>query len=114
MGFLYRMTALFAMSGLASQVGAKLCRRPLLPTVLGLANDTVPNVKFNVCKTLVALLPYLDKNDQYKTQHVLKTMQQDLDPDVQYHAEQALSFLAELQTSESEPASLCKSESASL
>ena len=41
--------------------GRELTTKTLLPTVLGMANDNVPNVRFNVAKTLQIIGPHIDK-----------------------------------------------------
>lgn len=41
--------------------GKDLTTKTLLPTVLALANDNVPNVRFNVAKTLQIIGPFIDK-----------------------------------------------------
>lgn len=58
--YLHRMTYLFCMNLLCEVVGRDVCSRVLLPTVLAMADDAVPNVRFNVAKTLQKMAPYLD------------------------------------------------------
>lgn len=41
--------------------GRELTTKTLLPTVLAMANDNVPNVRFNVAKTLQIIGPHIDK-----------------------------------------------------
>merc|ERR1712015_460458 len=50
--YLHRMTCLFCINVLAEACGAEITERQLLPTVLGMASDSVANVRFNVAKTL--------------------------------------------------------------
>ena len=41
--------------------GKDLTTKVLLPTVLALAEDNVPNVRFNVAKTLHIIGPHIEK-----------------------------------------------------
>ena len=41
--------------------GRDLTTKTLLPTVLSLAQDNVPNVRFNVAKTLHIIGPHIEK-----------------------------------------------------
>ena len=55
--YMYRMTALATISSLASVVGQEMLCATMLPIVLRMGSDPVPNIRFNACKTLQALLP---------------------------------------------------------
>jgi serine/threonine-protein phosphatase 2A regulatory subunit A len=66
----------------------------MLPTVLGMANDGVANVRFNVAKTLQKLGPLLDQNTlQQQVKPTLEKLRTDSDGDVQYFAVEALEAL---------------------
>lgn len=41
--------------------GKDVTTKTLLPTVLSMANDNVPNVRFNVAKTLQIIGPHVEK-----------------------------------------------------
>lgn len=58
--YLHRMTALHAVQVMAETVSHELLPSMLLPLVLRMVDDPVPNVRFNVAKTLQALAPKLD------------------------------------------------------
>ena len=47
---------------LAETLGSELTTKLLLPTVTGMAQDPVANVRFNVAKTLQKLAPLLDQS----------------------------------------------------
>lgn len=51
-----------AVQVLAEACGADMTTKMMLPTVLGMAGDTVPNVRFNVAKTLMRLGHLLDQS----------------------------------------------------
>eukprot|EP00965_Chrysotila_dentata_P229187 6197035-Pleurochrysis_carterae.AAC.2 len=57
--YLYRLTALSAVTSLARIVGEEVLCSRLLPLVITMASDPVPNVRFNVAKTLQAILGLL-------------------------------------------------------
>lgn len=63
----------------------------MLTTVVGLAADPVPNVKFNVAKTLMRVGQWLDTASiQQQVKPVLDKLKQDPDSDVQYFAVEAI------------------------
>jgi len=63
----------------------------MLTTVVALASDPVPNVKFNVAKTLMRISPWLDQASiQQHVKPVLEKLKQDSDSDVQYYALEAM------------------------
>jgi len=74
--------------------GADITERLLLPTVLGMATDSVANVRFNVAKTLhhiISVLPSSTNQGQVKP--CLDKLNNDSDFDVRYYAsEAALAF----------------------
>jgi serine/threonine-protein phosphatase 2A regulatory subunit A len=45
---------------LADVIGKEIISEQLLPLILKMSSDPVPNVRFNVCKTLKLLIPLLD------------------------------------------------------
>jgi hypothetical protein len=47
---------------LAEACGAEISERLLLPTVLNLAGDAVPNVRFNIAKCLATIGPKLSSS----------------------------------------------------
>ena len=65
-----------------------------LPVVGGMVSDPIPNIRFNVAKTLGSIVPHLLPShkkvveDQIKT--FLEKMVQDSDQDVRYYAKQSL------------------------
>ena len=70
-------------------------RDHMVPLAITLASDPIPNVKFNVAKTINIMIPLLKKsnlqsvlNDKIKP--VLSKLIQDTDIDVCYFSQQAL------------------------
>lgn len=63
----------------------------MLPLVIRLASDSVPNIRFNVAKTLHSLIPHLDSQTvQTKVKPCLTKLFEDPDRDVKFYASQAL------------------------
>nr|CAH7734228.1 unnamed protein product [Callosobruchus chinensis] len=95
--YLYRMTCLFCINVLAEACGSDITTRVLLPTVLGMANDKIANVRFNVAKTLQKIAPQLDQAViQPQVKPVLDRLNVDDDVDVKYSASEAISGIAAL------------------
>ena len=46
---------------LAEACGAEMTQKLMLPTVLGMATDQVPNVRFNVARTMNVMTPIVDQ-----------------------------------------------------
>lgn len=58
--YLHRMTCLFCINVMAEAVGSEIVVTLILPVVLNLSSDSVANIRFNVCKTIMHLTPMLD------------------------------------------------------
>ena len=66
----------------------------MLPLVIRMAEDPVPNIRFNVAKTMGILIKNLDANSiQTKVKPALTKLYEDPDRDVKFYASQALSLL---------------------
>ena len=62
----------------------------MLPLVINLADDIVPNVRFNVAKTLEFIFSHLTNVGKGLVTQCLKKLQNDSDNDVRYYASNAL------------------------
>jgi len=92
--YLHRMTCLFCVNVLAEACGSEITAKFMLPTVLGLANDNVANVRFNVAKTLQRIGPVLDNAAlENQVKPCLDKLNNDNDMDVRYFASEALGAL---------------------
>jgi len=93
--YLYRMTTLFAVGVLSEVKGMdEVITGSMLPLVLRMADDPVPNIRFNVAKTLGQLSKHLEAGTvQSKVKPVLTKLYEDADRDVKFYASQALSQL---------------------
>lgn len=95
--FVYRFTLLSALTALVPVVSFTVVAEQILPFVSHLADDAVPNIRFNVAKSYCAIVESLSKdstdyNDliQKKIIPSLKKLVQDEDIDVRYFATQSL------------------------
>ena len=89
--YLFRMTSLSTITALATTVGNDLLLDTMLPIVLQMGTDPVPNIRFNVAKTLQLLLPLLDATfTQQRVKPCLQSLLEDADQDVRFFAGQAL------------------------
>ncbi|CAO3653378.1 unnamed protein product [Mucor hiemalis] len=94
--YLYRMTTLFALTTMATSLTPDIIKEKVLATVVELVDDPIPNVRFNVAKSLEVLAPILNADPataelvQTKVAEVLKKLSEDTDVDVRWFAEKAL------------------------
>lgn len=92
--YLHRLTCLFCIKMLAQAVGAPLTTKLMLPTIIQLATDKVPNVRFNVAKTLAVLNTQFDQTTiTTQIKPILEKLRSDSDNDVQYFAQEAMDVL---------------------
>merc|ERR1712168_1174746 len=87
--YLKRMTMLFCINELCQAFSKTEIEQLLLPTIIKLSEDSVPNVRFNVAKTL-GQIDIEAKVMEEKVKPALKTLSEDKDADVVYYATQAL------------------------
>lgn len=59
--YLHRMTTLFAINVLVEVCSYEVIKETMLPVVLKLAKDPVPNVRFNVAKSITKLSPKIEE-----------------------------------------------------
>ena len=64
--YLHRLTVVFAISELASVVSADMVRRCLVPLLVQMSKDKIPNVRMNVSKSILAMRTLI-KNNQTKS-----------------------------------------------
>ncbi|KAK9679869.1 protein phosphatase 2A structural subunit [Basidiobolus ranarum] len=94
--YIYRMTTIFSINTIAQAVSAQIIKELFLPTLLKLATDPIPNIRFNVPKSLETLTPIL-KSDPSTASVVtneiraaLLQLSNDQDYDVKYFTQRAL------------------------
>ena len=64
-----------------------------MPAILALAEDPIPNIRFNVAKGLGKLAGPMKALNDEKIKHVLKRLEKDGDMDVRFFAQQSLQVL---------------------
>lgn len=81
---------------MATSLTPDIIKEKVLDTVLELVDDPIPNVRFNVAKSLEVLAPILKQDPttaalvDTQVAEVLKKLSQDKDVDVRWFAEKAL------------------------
>ncbi|KAI9490442.1 putative ser/thr protein phosphatase 2A regulatory subunit A [Zychaea mexicana] len=96
--YLHRMTTLFALTQIAKVLPADDIKEAIIPTVVSLSNDSIPNIRFNVAKSLEELTPLLQRQEKQASEEILKNtvvpvlnkLARDTDGDVRYFAQKAL------------------------
>lgn len=92
--YLYRGTTLLSVSALAPVVGPDVVDSTLLPLVLKLHEDVVPNIRFKVATTLGILAKYAEATVvQNRIRPALESLLNDSDKDVRYYANTAIRSL---------------------
>ena len=88
--YLHRMTCLFCINVLAEACGPDITERLMMPTVVTMGSDLVPNVRFNVAKTLAIIGPKLNSSAlQSQIKPAITKLNEDADFDVRYFASEA-------------------------
>uniref|UniRef100_A0A1I8H5L7 TOG domain-containing protein n=1 Tax=Macrostomum lignano TaxID=282301 RepID=A0A1I8H5L7_9PLAT len=94
--YLHRMVCLFCVTELNSACPPDMVRAHLLPIVLKMASDTVPNVRFKVAQTLQQLAASFDAEVfEQQVKPCLDSLAGDADIDVQFFACEALEAIRE-------------------
>jgi serine/threonine-protein phosphatase 2A regulatory subunit A len=79
---------------MAPAVGPAVLQQSMLPLALRLASDPVPNIRFNVAKTLESVATLLDPSVvQGDIKPVVQKLAEDEDSDVRYFATKALQVM---------------------
>lgn len=96
--YLYRISAVMCAGTMAKVVEGFFLDEHLVPIVVKLANDTVPNVRFNVAKTIQAMHKTCGSMSSSALDNqlvpCLRRLSVDQDPDVKFFASRALSSMA--------------------
>ena len=94
--YLRRLTAVQACSKMAAEMDPDVVTVEILPILLEMAADPVPNIRFNVARELVDITPICGKT-VYETQvsPMLSMMMEDQDRDVRFYAEKTMRSLEE-------------------
>lgn len=94
--YLYRISTMNCAGSMAEGAGAGLLERHLVPMVVQMSADPVPNVRFNVAKVAQAMHKACKKaavqNDELMP--CLRKLAEDKDPDVKFYASTAIAELS--------------------
>ncbi|RUS24687.1 complex between Pp2a-specific methylesterase Pme-1 and Pp2a core enzyme [Jimgerdemannia flammicorona] len=94
--YLYRMTTIFAITTMSPAVTPQVIKDHILPTVQSLVADPIPNIRFNVAKSLETLAPLLRASAdtaplvESDVRPALTKLNEDSDNDVRFFAHRAL------------------------
>jgi len=90
--YLYRISAMLCASTLAEVVNAAFLEKHLVPMAVKMADDLVPNVRFNVAKVIQAVLksPQGASSTRDSLMPSLRRLVGDSDPDVKFFAQRAM------------------------
>ncbi|KAF8306962.1 putative ser/thr protein phosphatase 2A regulatory subunit A [Clavulina sp. PMI_390] len=95
--YLYRMTTVFAITTISPALTPDVLQGSVMQTILALVDDPIPNIRFNVAKSLEVLAKTLAEKGgaagqqtiQTSLMPAVETLKQDPDADVRYFAERA-------------------------
>ncbi|KAH8120343.1 ARM repeat-containing protein [Phellopilus nigrolimitatus] len=94
--YLFRMTTVLAITTMAPSLNLDVIKDPVLQTLLSLVTDPIPNIRFNVAKSLEVLVttygsaPEGQVLAKEKIVPAVQSLQNDSDADVRYFANRAL------------------------
>jgi len=94
--YLYRMTTIFAITTLSPAVNAEVLKEYIIPTIAKLSTDPIPNIRFNVAKSLEVLVGIIKTKPELASMLIemikpnLTKMSEDGDMDVRYYSQKAL------------------------
>merc|ERR1711879_229722 len=93
--YLRRLTSVFAINKLGNVLARDFIVQHIFPIILKLAEDKVPNVRFNICKSISILdtmldLKQLQPEEKQKIIGMLTTLKDDSDNDVQFYANESI------------------------
>ena len=92
---LHRMMALLALQALSAALPSDIVTGHVLPVVLGLSRDPVPNIRLNAARAIEAIAPLVDSRAVCgDIRPCLIDMATDPDRDVRYFAEKAMAVVS--------------------
>ncbi|CAN6650688.1 protein phosphatase PP2A regulatory subunit A [Trichomonascus vanleenenianus] len=99
--YLYRLTALFAVTTLIPVMDEETITNSILTFVLELIHDPIPNIRFNVAKSLQVLAETIHNSDSKQLisstiRPKLESLEDDTDVDVRYFAKKSLDEIKQL------------------
>ena len=98
--YLYRMTTIFAVATMAPALDTYTIATTIMPTLLPMADDAIPNIRFNVSKAFEAIARVLAQSSDGQAtvrEAIVPTLERlcdDRDADVRYYSRRALDVAA--------------------
>jgi serine/threonine-protein phosphatase 2A regulatory subunit A len=94
--YLRRLTAVQACARMAVEMDPAIAQIEVLPLLLEMATDNVPNIRFNVARALGEVGPRCDVTTYEQQIHpIISLLQEDLDRDVRFFADRTATILEE-------------------
>eukprot|EP00002_Diphylleia_rotans_P038030 TRINITY_DN8584_c0_g1_i1.p1 TRINITY_DN8584_c0_g1~~TRINITY_DN8584_c0_g1_i1.p1 ORF type:complete len:574 (-),score=111.35 TRINITY_DN8584_c0_g1_i1:338-2059(-) len=87
--YLFRVMSFHAIQALYPVVTNEIITATFIPILARLANDPVPNIRFNVAKTVQSLSTLMSSSILQESKTIVSRLLKDEDRDVQYYAAQA-------------------------
>ena len=88
--FMIRIQSIHFINRLATEVTKDVLNKSFVDVLLTLAEDPVPNIRFNVSKTIEILYPQMTPGSKIKCESALKNLVNDQDFDSSYFAKKAM------------------------
>lgn len=86
-----RLESIFLIRTISKDIDLDILNKDLIPVIIGLKDDSVPNIRFNVAKILDELGSVLSKENIFIGRSTLTSLKEnDSDDDVKYFADKAL------------------------
>ena len=93
--FMLRIQTIHMINQMKEHVSDHLAGAQFAQYLFTLATDPVPNIRFNVSKTLISIYPKMNEENKGRTREILERMAEtDADFDAKYYAQKALDVLS--------------------
>jgi serine/threonine-protein phosphatase 2A regulatory subunit A len=94
--YLRRLTSVQACARMIGEMDVAIAQVEVLPILLEMATDSVPNIRFNVAQSLGNMGSICDVTTyEQQVLPMLSLLQEDMDRDVRYYADKAVAKLEE-------------------
>lgn len=92
--FMIRIHSLHFINKLSPEISRDVVNKHFAEVLISLSEDPVPNIRFNVSKTMMALYTRFTPGNKIKCEGAIKKMCSDQDFDAQYFAKQAIAKIS--------------------
>jgi len=91
--YLHRVSVLFYAQQVGGLVSPKILNESIIPLILTLAQDPVPNIRYSSANAIAALVLHMDKVSKERSSQLISKLIIDTDPDVKVAATAAFKSL---------------------